>query len=248
MTLSADVNVNRYVDQQLRTLAVKAAATIYRGSLVGVDRSSGYARPLASTDQFQGVAYEKCDNSAGANGDREVTLFTQGDFEFSLAGTTKTAVGRAVFASDENTLTLSGGSASYIGQIVDVPTTGTLIVRIDPQRRCTRNIVVPLESSTSAAISNAVACFGTPIIVVKAQVWFETKPDAGALDVGTDASDPDEIVDNFDLSGLTNAVASNLTLAGTTVAADTRIWAKVGQASSTAGVAGGLSIEYFNLP
>lgn len=248
MTLSADVNVNRYVDQQLRTLAVKASTTIYRGSLVGIDRSGGYARPLQSTDQFQGLAYEQCDNSSGANGDREVTLFTQGDFEFSLAGATKTAIGRPAFATDENTLTLSGGSASYLGQIVDVPTTGTVIVRIDPQRRLTQTVAAPLASSTSAATSNGVGCFSTAVVVVKAQTWFETKPDAGALDVGTDAADPDEIVDAFDLTTLTNGTASNLTLAGTNLAANTRLWAKVGQATSTAGVGGGLSVEYFPLP
>lgn len=55
MTLSADANVNRYVDQQLRTLAVKASTTIYRGSLVGVDRANGYARALDAGDQFQGL-------------------------------------------------------------------------------------------------------------------------------------------------------------------------------------------------
>lgn len=196
MTLSADANVNRYVDQQLRTLAVKASTTIYRGSLVGVDRANGYARALDAGDQFQGLAYEQCDNSSGSNGDREVTLFTQGDFEFALAGTTKTAIGRAVFASDDNTLTLSGGSACYVGLIVDVPATGSIIVRIDPQRRLTKTVTVPLASSTTAASKNAVTCFSTDIVVVKAQVWFETKPDAGALDIGTDASDPDEVVDN----------------------------------------------------
>jgi hypothetical protein len=248
MASSSDANINRYVDQQLRTLAVKASTTIYRGSLVGLDRASGYARALNAADQFQGLAYEQCDNSGGSNGDREVTIFTQGDFVFSLSGAAKTAIGKPVFASDDNTLTLSGGSASYIGQIVEVPTSGTVIVRIDPQRRFTRTLTVPLSSLTSAATKNAVACFSTPIVVVKAQVWFETKPDAGALDVGTDDTDPDEIVDNFTLTGLTNGDPSNLTLAGTSVAANTRLWAKVGQASSTAGVGGGLSIEYFNLP
>jgi len=248
MTLGADVNVNRYVDQQLRTLAVKASTTIYRGSLVGIDRAGGYARPLNAADQFQGIAYEQCDNSSGSNGDREVTIFTQGDFEFSLSGAAKTDIGKPIFASDENTLTFSGASGSYIGVIVDVPSSGTVIVRIDPQRRLTHTVTVPLSSSTSAATSNPVACFSTAVIIVKAQVWFETKPDAGALDVGTDDADPDEIVDNFDLTTLTNGDPSNLTLAGTSVAANTRLWAKVGQAGSTAGVGGGLAVEYFALP
>lgn len=247
MTLSADVNVNRYVDQQLRTLSVKAATVIYRGGLVGVDRATGYARPILAGDQFQGLAYEHCDNSGGANGDREVTLFTQGDFEMGLAGVTKVSIGRPVFATSDNTLTLSGGAASYVGVIVDVPATGTVIVRIDAQRRLTKSVCVPLSSSTSADTKNAVACFGVPIVIVRASVWFETKPGSGNLDVGTDAADPDEIVDAFSLSTLTNGTASNLTLAGTAVAANTRIWAKVAQ-GSTAGVGGGFAMEYFELP
>ena len=248
MALSSDVNVNRYLDQQLRTLAVKGSTTIYRGGLVGLDRASGYVRELNAVDQFQGLAYEQCDNSSGSNGDREVIVFTQGDFEFSLAGAAKTDIGKPVFASDDNTLTLSGASASYIGMIVDVPSSGQIIVRLDPQRRLTHTITVPLNSQVGSATSNPVACFSTAAVIVKAQTWFETAPDAGTLDVGTDNSDPDEIVDNFDLSSLTDHQASTLTLAGTSVSANMRLWAKVGGASSSAGVGGGLSIEYFNLP
>jgi hypothetical protein len=92
-----------------------------------------------------------------------------------------------------------------------------------------------------------VACFGVPVVIVRAMVWFETKPGSGNLDVGTDASDPDELVDAFSLATLSNGVASNLALAGTAVAANTRIWAKVSQ-GSTAGVGGGLALEYFELP
>jgi hypothetical protein len=248
MTLSSDININRYVDQQLRTLAVKALTTIYRGALVGIDRATGYAQPLTAATQFQGLAYERCDNSLGSNGDREVILFTQGDFEFNLSGTTRTAIGRPVFASDDNTLTLSGAFASYIGLIVDVPVTGKIIVRIDPQHRFTQTLIASLTSKTGSASVNPVAAFSTPVIIVKAQTWFETKPDAGALDVGTSADDPDEIVDNFNLTTLINGQAANLTLAGTTLAANTRLWAKVSPATATPGIGGALTLEFFSLP
>jgi hypothetical protein len=248
MTLSTDLNLNRYVDQQMRTLAVKGGTFIYRGALVGLDRSIGYVRPLQATDQFQGIAYEQCDNLAGANGTHEVTLFTRGDFELALTGAARTHIGRPVFATDDNTLTLSGASASYVGQILDVPVSGRIILRIDPLRRLTGTVAANVESKAGVATTNAVAVFSTPVVVIKATVWFETKPDSGILDVGTDDTDPDEIVDAFNLTTLANHVPSNLTLAGTQVAANTRIWAKVSAASSAAGVGGGLAIEYFNLP
>ncbi len=248
MTLSADINVNRYLAQQMRTLAVKGTTTIYRGALVGLDRTSGYARPLQASDQFQGLAYQHCDNSAGSNGDREVILFTRGDFEFALTGAARTNIGRPVFATDDNTLTLSGASAAYIGQIIDVPATGKIIVRIDPQRRLTQTVIARLDSKTGSAAVNPVAVFSTPGVIVKATTWFEPKPDAGTLDVGTDNADPDEIVDAFNLTTLTNGVPSNLTLAGTSLAANTRLWAKVSAASSTAGVGGALALEFFPMP
>jgi hypothetical protein len=248
MTLSLDANVNRYVEQQLRTLAVKGGSLIYRGALVGLDRSIGYARPLQATDLFQGIAYEKCNNAAGANGDREVTLFTQGDFEFALTGAARTHIGRPVFATDDNTLTLAGAAAAYVGQIIDVPASGRVILRIDPLRRLTCTVTANLESKTGSATSNAVGIFSTPVVILKATAWFETKPDAGALDVGTDDLDPDEIVDNFNLTTLTSHAPSNLTLAGTQVAANTRIWARVSAATSVPGIGGGIAIEYFNLP
>ncbi len=63
-----------------------------------------------------------------------------------------------------------------------------------------------------------------------------------------DSSDPDEIVDTFDLSSLTDHTPQSLTLAGKDVAKGQRIWAKVGQASSAAGVGGLLSLRYVELP
>jgi len=247
MTLSSDININRYLDQQLRTLAVKSATTIYRGSLVGLDRTTGYARPLQSTDLFQGLAYEHCDNTQGDSGDPEVILFTQGDFEFPLASAARTHIGRPVFATDDNTLTLAGASAAYIGQIIDVPSSGKIIVRIDPLHRLTQTIAANIDSKTGSISSSAIAAFSTPVVIVKAQVWFETKPDAGTLTIGSNSSG-DNIVASFNLTTLTNSVPSTLTLAGTNVAANTRIFAKVTAATSTAGVAGGLAIEYFPLP
>jgi len=248
MALSANTNIDRYIDQQLRSLKVKQSAHVYRGAMVGLDRSGGYVRPLTAGDLFVGIAYGESDNSSGADGDREATVFTQGDFEMALAGAAKTHIGRPVFASDDATLSLVGDGNSYVGTIVDVPAGGRIILRIDPLRRNTRHVSVPLESSTASASSNPVATFGSAIVVLSVRVWFETKPDAGALDVGTDPTDPDEIVDSFDLTTLTNGVAASVSLAGSSVAAGTRIWAKVGQATAQAGVAGGLTLEYVPLP
>ena len=67
MPLTANRDVDHYVDQELRTFPVAAAKHVYKGALVGTD-SAGYARPLAAGDSFAGIAYEEMDNSAGASG------------------------------------------------------------------------------------------------------------------------------------------------------------------------------------
>jgi hypothetical protein len=231
-----------------RSLAVKAETKIYKTALVGLDRASGYARGLVAGDQFQGIAYEHVDNTSGANGAKNAVVYKKGEFPFALSGAAKTMIGRPIFASDDATVTLAGAGNSYIGRITDVPEANVVLVEIDPMHRLTQTISVPLSSSAAAATKNYVGSFRTPIVVVNVGVSFETLPDVGALNVGTDDADPDEIVDAFDLTTLTAGDVSNMTLAGSAVAANTRIFATVGKATSTAGVCGGLTMEYFPMP
>lgn len=221
-------------------LKVKGSTTIYKGAMVGIDRSSGYARGLTSADQFQGMAAEHSDNSSGSNGDTVVTVLRRGLFKFALSGAAITDIGLAVFASDDATITKTGAANAYVGRIVDYPESDAVIVDIDPQRRHVKSVTAAL---TSDAKSPILAC-RKPITVVNVLVWAETKPSAGALDVGTDDSDPDEIVDDYDLTGLTDGDVTAMTLAGSAVAEDTRIYASVSNHDGTAMVAGGLTLEY----
>jgi len=230
-----------------QTAKVKASTTIYRTALVGLDRATGYARGLVAGDMFLGIAADKavCGTTAGAV---EVVLHIEGEFKFALSGVAVTDIGKPAFASADATLTLTGAGNSYVGKILDVPEANYAIVRIDPLRRETRTVTAQLWQVNTTATKCSVAAFRFPIVVVGIQVWAETKPDAGSLNVGTDASDPDELVDAYNLTGLTNAVPSAMTLAGTEVAKDTRIWALVGGSTATPLTGGGLAIEYYPLP
>ena len=82
MALTANRELDRYVDQELRALPVKGGTTIYRGALIGL--SGGHARELNAADPFAGVALEECDNASGSDGDRVVRVYTRGDFEHAL--------------------------------------------------------------------------------------------------------------------------------------------------------------------
>lgn len=134
MVLSANREVNRYVDQQLRTYKVNASSYIYKGALVGLDAADGFARPLVAGDVFIGIAYEEIDNSAGANGDKVVRVFSQGDFDHAMSGAVQADVGKAVYASADDTLTLTLTANSFVGFVADLVSAGNIIVRLDTFR------------------------------------------------------------------------------------------------------------------
>jgi hypothetical protein len=130
MALSANREVDRYVDQELRTVPVKASTHIYKGALVGL--TGGYARGLVAGDAFAGIAYEEADNSGGSDGTISVRVFTLGDFEHALASASRANNGAAVYASDDATLTLTSTNNSLVGRQVDVPSSGKIVLRLRP--------------------------------------------------------------------------------------------------------------------
>lgn len=105
-------------------------------------------------------------------------------------------------------------------------------------------ISAPLTSKAGVPTSNPIVTWDMPVIIDLIQVVFETKPDSGTLDVGTDDTDPDEVIDNFNLTTLSNHAVRSLPPVGSYVPANTRVWAKVSSASSAAGNGGGITIHY----
>ncbi len=129
MALTANQEVDRLVDQELRQYGLTASAHIFKGGFVGL-ASDGYARAFVAGDLFLGLAYEEGDNTSGADGDVTVRVFTQGDFELAIAGLAITDIGVPIYASDDATATLNPENASYIGYVVDFVSTGVGIVRL----------------------------------------------------------------------------------------------------------------------
>jgi hypothetical protein len=251
MAITANRELSRYIDQELRSFLVAATAHIYKGALVGLDRTTGYVRNLVAGDLFAGVAYEEIDNSAGSSGgELSIRLYTQGDFALPANSATQAVLGTPVFALDnQSTTVLAQLGGSYCGILVAVTGTNQGIVRIQPlatpQVELTAHAV--LTSSTSAATTNPVLITQRAIRINSVQASFNTLPNSGNLDLGTGSSTPNEIVAAFNLASLTANTPSNLTLAARDVAKNLRIWARVGQASSSAGVGGLLTVRYFEL-
>jgi hypothetical protein len=116
---------------EIEEYPVIAADIIFEGSAVG-ENASGYSRPLVAGDRFQGFCIEQADNAAGSAGDLNVKVRTRGRVVLPISGLAITANDRpAVYASDDNTFTLTAGSNSLIGFVSRWVSTGFGVVEFD---------------------------------------------------------------------------------------------------------------------
>jgi hypothetical protein len=134
-TLAVDKS-RAYELGDIQELPVVATDIIYEGAAVG-DNGSGYARPLVAADPFLGFAESKVDNSAGAAGDKNVRVKTCGQIVLSVTGVTGVGdVGEAVYASDDDTFTLTSTSNTAIGKVARYISGTSVVVAFEalPQR------------------------------------------------------------------------------------------------------------------
>ena len=150
MALTANRDVDHYIDQEMRSFQMAAAEHIYKGAFVGLS-SSGYAKALTAGDKFAGIAFEEMDNSGGSAGDLSVRVYTLGDFGHALSGATVADGGRPVFASADDVLTFTGAGNSYVGVVQDVVSDGEIILRIDPGRRQVKTVTHAVEDLAAGA-------------------------------------------------------------------------------------------------
>ena len=130
-TLAADT-ARKYSLGEIEEYPVIATDIIFEGSAVG-ENASGYSRPLVAADPFQGFAEAQVDNSAGAAGALNVRVKTRGRIEIAVVGASAvTANDRpAVYASDDDTFTLTATSNSLIGYVSRWISGTTCIVEFD---------------------------------------------------------------------------------------------------------------------
>jgi hypothetical protein len=132
-TLAVDA-VRDYQLGELEDYPVIASDIIYEGAAVG-ENGSGYARPLEAADPFLGFATKQVDNSAGSAGAKLVQVKTHGRIKLDISGLAITANDRpAVYASDDNTFTLTSASNSKIGWVSRWISTGVAIVEFEAVR------------------------------------------------------------------------------------------------------------------
>ena len=108
---------------------------VYRGGMV-IRSADGYCDAGADTADvdFEGVAFEKKDNSAGANGDLNVRVYKTGMFSFACSGMAITDVGKAAYLSDDQTITLVPNNV-WVGIIQKFVSATEVFVDIEPAAR-----------------------------------------------------------------------------------------------------------------
>lgn len=186
MALTANREVDHYIDQELRSFQVAAAAHVHKGALVGVN-AAGYARPLVAGDTFVGLAYEEMDNAGGEDGAVALRVYTVGDFGASVAGATMADIGRPVFASDDEIFTFDGSGHTYLGVVADVVAAGEIILRIDPLRHQVKTVTHAVADLAAGAdvSARAIHTFGGDAWIVGARVVNQETPAAGINDSNT---------------------------------------------------------------
>jgi len=127
--LSANAEIDRYTDQDLRSFPLGAAVHIYKGAFVGVD-PGGHLKAFVPGDVFVGVAYEEIDNSSGTAGALNCRVFTRGDFSVTLSGAANEDAGKPLFATADNATALTGHPDGYMGRIVQYLAADEVLLRI----------------------------------------------------------------------------------------------------------------------
>jgi len=121
MALSADTPRNMTWVGHRNALPVQASSTIYAGSAVTID-TGGEVGPLATGEAgFVGFAVSKADNSSGSAGDINADIMTEGEIVLTVTGLDdNNDLGDEVYATDDNTFTLTASGAIAIGRVSQI--------------------------------------------------------------------------------------------------------------------------------
>lgn len=129
-------------------LPVIAADIIYEGAAVGLN-TSGYARPLVAGDVFGGFALRQCDNANGVAGEKNVRVIARGALVLNVTGLTIDDFGKPVYASDDNTFTMTASTNTQIGTVKRFIGNGKGVVEFSVPR-------APSSVSTGDIVNGAV--------------------------------------------------------------------------------------------
>lgn len=174
MALAKDSALKQVLGE-VAALPVKASTEIFEGAMVGI--TAGYARGLVSGDLFCGHAISNADNSAvDKDGAINVSVLS-GPYQLqvTLPDVAVTDVGKAVFATDDETLSLAN-SGSFVGFVKRYVAANTAIVEFFPGFTGTQAFVGNFSSATAGA--------GIPLVATTRTAAFRVYADDGGAAIG----------------------------------------------------------------
>jgi hypothetical protein len=156
LTPSRDANYADY--------PVRANTIIYSGALVALITSgtgAGNAVPAsdAANRVILGVAQARADNSQGADGATRVVVAFNRAFKFNLSGgATSADIGKAVYAVDDNTVSLSPGTNGVkVGKLIAIEPDGVWVyihTPAPPNRAATNTVDATYDANEAAVIGS----------------------------------------------------------------------------------------------
>jgi hypothetical protein len=152
-------------DGERRSYPVEENTRIYQGTLVYVN-AAGYACDVTATgvNAFIGIAVAEANNTGGADGDIEVEVYTEGDFELTGTYNSITDVGMPAYGDDNYAVVVALGATSVrIGRVVRFVSTTKAIIALQP------NGVGALEVAPLTTITIADAA-GSPDYALQAVI------------------------------------------------------------------------------
>ena len=181
--LTSDTLRTYETQEDSNTLPVAANTKIFGGALVGLNET-GFARPLQTGDKPVGFAKDGVDNTDGEDGAVKVDLKSRGKVCLDIDGLTLADTGKGVYATDDDTFTLTSGGA-LVGKIVRVEEPETAIVAFDFLSPATSGAsTLSIQAETPVAVA--------PIATAAApQVTIKTTTDETATDTesGTETTE-----------------------------------------------------------
>ncbi|MCE5185088.1 MAG: hypothetical protein LLF76_03065 [Planctomycetaceae bacterium] len=151
MSLTKDTPVVQDVSQNRSSVPAAANVTVYEGAMIG--DSAGYGRPLVSGDRFRGHAIKKVVNGAVA-GEKDIDiLHGRYKLEVTLTGVAITDAGKAVYATDDATHTLTPGG-TLVGRVVRYVAANTALVEFDTGAQTTALLVSNVALGTELGASS----------------------------------------------------------------------------------------------
>lgn len=113
--LAADTNREKRGMGRVFHFPVDGGSILYKGGLVALN-AAGFAIPAAdvAAQPVVGVAAEKVDNSAGADGAKTVRVDAEAEFRFAATSITQAMVGVNMEVVDDNTVDETAGAGNIV--------------------------------------------------------------------------------------------------------------------------------------